>query len=172
MKLARFSATWLPGQQLIWIVLLLSTTSLSTIGCGNSQFEFAPVSGQILLDGKPVSGARVVFMPQANGDKLMVGPYSNGETDDEGRFQLESVEPRPNQGAVVGPHRVVISTRKTHLDPNDRDIEIVDSPETIPRPYTNYRKTPLSFDVPSDGSDEANFELDGKLGKLLNKRRQ
>lgn len=166
--LARFS---LPEHRLTWIVLLFSTTSLTMTGCGDSQFEFAPVSGQVLLDGKPVNGARVVFMPQASGDKLVVGPYSNGETDDEGRFQLESVEPRPNAGAVVGPHRVVVSTRKTHLDPEDRDIEIVDSPETIPWPYTNYKKTPLTFEVTPDGSETANFELSGELGQPRNRRR-
>ena len=151
--------------------LLFTVTAVLSIGCGDSRFKYAPVSGQVLLDGKPVSGARVVFMPRATGESHEAGPYSNGETDDEGRFQLESVEAKSRDGAVVGPHRVIISTRKSHLDPDDRDVEIIDSPEIIPWPYTNYKKTPLSFEVPAEGSEVANFELDGQLGKRQDRRR-
>lgn len=143
----------------------------STLGCGDSQFEYAPVSGKVTLDGEPVSGARVVFMPQASGDSREAGPYSNGETDEQGNFELSSVATDPHDGAVVGNHRIVISTRKTHLDPDNRDIEIIDVPESIPRPYTNYQKTPLTFQVSTDGPNEAKFELDGELGKPQKKRR-
>ncbi|MEQ8209896.1 MAG: carboxypeptidase-like regulatory domain-containing protein [Lacipirellulaceae bacterium] len=141
------------------------------LGCSDSKFEYAPVTGSVKLDGQPVSGARVVFMPQASGDSREAGPYSNGETDEQGNFQLSSVATDPREGAVVGNHRIVISTRKTHLDPENRDIEIVDSPETIPRPYTNYQKTPLTFEVSTDGKNEANFDLDGELGKRPKNRR-
>lgn len=143
----------------------------TTLGCSESKFEYAPVSGSVKLDGQPVSGARVVFMPQASGESREAGPYSNGETDDQGNFELSSVDTDPRDGAVVGNHRIVISTRKTHLDPDNRDIEIIDVPESIPRSYTNYQKTPLTFQVSTDGKNEANFDLNGELGKPQKKRR-
>ncbi len=133
---------------------------LYAAGCGDARFDYAPVSGQVLLDGEPVEKARVVFMPRATGDSLEAGPYSNGETDSEGRFELRSVEARPHDGAVVGTHRVVVSTRRSRLDPEDPDIEIVTEPERIPRQYTNYRSTPLTIEVPEEGTETANFSLE------------
>ncbi len=132
---------------------------LFTVGCGRSKFEYAPVAGQILLDGNPVANARVVFMPTAAGADGEAGPYSNGETDQEGRYRLTSVSEHPMEGAVVGAHRVIVSTRKSHLDPNNRDIEIIDAREIIPQPYCDYRKTPLVFEVPAKGSASADFAL-------------
>lgn len=154
-----------------WALFALAA-AIPLTGCGDSKFSFAPVSGQVLLDGQPVSDARVVFMPRATGENYEAGPYSNGETDENGRYQLRSVETDSRDGAVVGAHRVIISTRRTHLDPDEPDIEIIDSPESIPWPYTNYKKTPLSFEVPEDGSTQADFNLDGQLGQPSRNSRQ
>jgi hypothetical protein len=135
---------------------------LAVAGCGDSKFSYAPVAGQVLLDGKPVPNARVVFMPRTTREDGEAGPYSNGTTDDEGRFTLATVESDSKSGAVVGPHRVIVSTRQAHVEPNDPDIEIIDSPETIPRPYNHYRLTPLTFEVPPKGTTSADFKLDSK----------
>lgn len=137
--------------------LLLAAVSLA--GCGGSKFDFASVSGQILLDGKPVENARVVFMPTASGKDGEAGPYSNGETDEQGRYKLESATEKSTKGAVVGFHRIIVSTRRSHLDPTNPDIEIVDVEESIPFPYYDYRRTPLEFEVTPEGSDSANFSL-------------
>ncbi len=101
-------------------------------------------------------------MPNTTSSDGEAGPYSNGETDDEGRYRLKSVEERPREGAVIGSHRIIVSTRKSHLDPEDRDIEIVDAEEIIPAPYYDYRNTPLTFSVPPGGSDSADFALKSK----------
>lgn len=129
-------------------------------GCGDSKFQYAPVSGQVLLDGNPVPNARITFMPSASGQHGEAGPYSNGETDEEGRFQLESVDDDPTSGAVVGSHRVIVSTKRSHLDPSNPDIEIIDKQEVIPFPFNDYRKTPLVFDLTPEGSETADFAIE------------
>lgn len=142
-------------------VTLLAVIGLSMpLGCGGSKFEFADVSGRVMLDGSPVPEAKVVFMPTARNEGGESGPYSQGRTDAEGRFELATVEDSPRSGAVVGPHRVVVSTKRARLDPVNRDVEIVESPETIPWQYTYYKRTPLSYDVPSGGSDAAELLLE------------
>lgn len=137
---------------------LLATLAMT--GCGGSKFDFAPVSGKILLEGEPVNNARVVFMPRASGTDAEAGPYSNGETDEQGRYELRSATENSTRGAVVGSHRVIVSTRRSHLDPDNPDIEIIDAEERIPQPYNDYRKTPLEFDVPPEGSESADFSLE------------
>lgn len=133
-----------------------------TTGCGDSKFTFAPIEGRVTLDGQPVTNARVVFMPQSRTDDGEAGPYSGGETDADGHYSLASTDETPRAGAVVGPHRVVISTKRSHRHPTELDTEVIDSPETIPAVYTNYRLTPLTFDVPAGGSTSADFSLDSQ----------
>ena len=129
-------------------------------GCSNSKFEFADVGGRVLLDGEPVNDARIVFMPVAQNEDGEAGPYSQGITDADGNYELRSVEESPRSGAVVGPHRIVVSTKKARLDPNQLDVEIIESPETIPWKYTYYKRTPLTFDVTREGTDSADFALE------------
>lgn len=141
--------------------LLAVAASLALcIGCNSSKFEFADVTGRILLDGEPVQEARVVFMPTEVTDDGEAGPYSQGRTDADGRFTLQSIEERPRNGAVVGQHKIIVSTKKARLDPNQLDVEIIESPETIPRQYTYYKRTPLRFNVPSGGTVSAELLLD------------
>ena len=130
------------------------------VGCNYSKFEFAKVEGRVLLDGQPVQEAKVVFMPISRSPDGESGPYSQGQTDADGRFKLSSVEERSRTGAVVGSHRIVVSTKKARLDPNQLDVEIIDSPETIPWKYTYYKRTPLTYDVPSGGTNSAELLLD------------
>ena len=141
--------------------LLLALLTITT-GCGDSKFKFATVEGRVLLDGQPVAKARVVFMPQASGAEGEAGPYSGGKTDADGRYTLSSTEETPRAGAVVGAHRIIISTKRAHLHPTELDTEVIDSPETIPAEYTTYRLTPLTFDVPASGSTSADFSLESQ----------
>jgi hypothetical protein len=69
-------------------------------GCGSS--EFAPVSGTVTSDGKPVGKLRVVFSPIPIDDDPAVAPFSIGITDADGKFTLETRYGDP--GAFVGKH--------------------------------------------------------------------
>lgn len=131
-----------------------------TMGCNNSKFEFAEVTGRILLNGEPVPEAKVVFMPTTTSEDGESGPYSQGVTDAEGRYELNTMDDDSRSGAVVGSHRVIVSTKQAHMDPDVMDLEIIDSPESIPWKYTHYKKTPLKFEVPSIGAEDADFALE------------
>jgi hypothetical protein len=109
------------------------------------------VSGQITLDGKPVPQAQISFQPQGP------GPGSYGRTDDDGRFTLKNVlDDRP--GAVPGPQAVRITTGKQQQP--DSDSTAVTG-ELAPAKFLDGSVT---FDVPAQGTDAANFDL-GNTGK-------
>ena len=136
------------------------TLLLALAGCGGSDFPLAPVSGRVTLDGAPLSGAKVLLLPQASGKDGLAGPTSNGLTDENGRFTVKTVSRSPEPGAVVGTHRVTISTLKTEPDPSDPlGKDVVQSPERVPPPYNTPRQTPLRLEVPPEGTDQANFDL-------------
>ncbi|QEL13667.1 DUF4198 domain-containing protein [Limnoglobus roseus] len=115
-------------------------------GCGGSA---ANVSGVVTLDGKPLEGAAVTFAPQ--GDKDSVGS-SYGKTDAQGRYTLKTVV-GDKPGAAVGKHKVSISLTQS-ADPKNPESA---AREVVPAKYNV--KTELSCDVPSGGTDKADFDL-------------
>lgn len=134
-----------------WAAWLVAAPLLLA-GCSGNPYEIAPVSGRITLDGDPVAKAIVSFEPVGEGDKLRLGPGSFGVTDAEGRYTLETVDRR--SGAVVGEHRVTISTFRAA--PDRSKMEVVRK-EEIPARYND--ESELTFVVPPEGSENADFEL-------------
>lgn len=122
-------------------------------GCSSSSdgFTYQPVSGRVTIDGEPLANATVVFVPMGEG--LNTGRPSAAETDEAGAFKLKAMN--GTDGAVVGEHLVSISTEKIN---QNTDKVIVK--EMVPRRYN--RKSELRFQVPDDGTTDANFDLESK----------
>lgn len=122
---------------LVLLVLLIS-------GCGGGEFDTAPVTGVITVNGQPVENASVTFTPQVEGQEV---PISTGMTDAEGRYEL-TLTATQQPGAVVGKHTVTVFL----VEESESDIT-VGTPRMLP-PHD------LTFDV-EDGDNTANFELSG-----------
>jgi hypothetical protein len=118
-------------------------------GCGGGT---TTVSGVVTLDGNPVEGATVLFTPES-GDGGGVGG-SSGKTDAQGRYTLRTVAD-DRAGAARGKHKVTISLSKS--DPKSPEGAVTD---LIPAKYNT--KSELTFDVPSGGTDKADFVLTTK----------
>lgn len=133
--------------------VLLASLSFFIFGCQQEEFPVVVVSGLVTLDGEPVPNALVGFEPVAKPGSGKMGPGSFARTNDQGIFELVSIDKR--KGAVVGKHRVRISTFEAETGPNGETIVLFK--ETLPARYHN--RSALSFDVPPEGTDQANFEL-------------
>jgi hypothetical protein len=140
------------------VVLLLC------IGCGPGEGR-VPVSGVVTLDGQPLSGVHVMF------DQPELDPKKNtgytGVTDEQGRFELQAAVGE-GSGAPPGKYRVSLTTAVA--DPTAPVVTRRTSsgfysdeppvpPERIPPAY---RGGKLTFDVPADGTEKANFDLKSK----------
>jgi hypothetical protein len=79
--------------------LLILAAALA--GCGTGKT--VKVEGIVLLDGQPVSGASVRFIP-LDAEK---GLSANGLTGTDGRFRLTTR--KPNDGAMPGEYRIEVS---------------------------------------------------------------
>jgi hypothetical protein len=86
-----------------WIVLAL-VCALSGAGCGGSKFKTTyPARGQVLCDGKPVTGIKVVLISQEDNDPLV---RPSGTVDADGRFELSTYA--SGDGAPAGSYTVTI----------------------------------------------------------------
>lgn len=157
--------------------------TLIVAGCGRSDRPaLAPASGIVKLDGIPVEGATVSFLPVEGGRP------GSGLTDVEGRYTIKTFEDAP--GGIVGEHKVAVmkvsgdgafvqdgedsapvsgdvsgeddgsdglsQVGAPSLDGKSKEPEIV---YDVPKKYINPEKSGLTVTVPAEGSDALNFEL-------------
>ena len=137
------------------IAIALFLCILPALGCESKPYGLAPVSGIVTLDGQPVSGVRVTFQPSER-DAENPGPGSSAFSDASGRYDLKTV--RGDPGAVPGQHAVRILNPAPEKAGSD-DSAGPPPKEIIPRYYED---AGLTFDVPPEGTDAANFELTSK----------
>ena len=112
----------------VFAALLFSTFLM---GCGSGDIPpLAPVKGQVLLKGKPLPNAKVVFRPEKGG-----GRPSGGKTDEDGCFELFYAEEIP--GAIIGPHKVLITTFVGKDDESEEVEAQIGRPELVPPIYNS-----------------------------------
>lgn len=131
------------------LIFGLSIAVVAVVGCGPSRptVKTAPVSGTVIVDGKPVEGAQVNF--------LATDYAGVAKTDASGKYQLE---------AQPGENSIYIVKYNTD-DPNFDETMMAGSDagggpkQLLPPKYSDSSQTELRFTVPDEGSTEANFDL-------------
>lgn len=98
-------------------VLLLAPLAL-VAGCGDDRFQKTyTVTGQVLVDGQPVSKVAVRFIPKDK-SKFKMGETPQATTDDEGRFTLSTYN--SGDGAPAGEYFVAVAEPdQVQTDEND-----------------------------------------------------
>ena len=153
------------------VVVLAAAAALAVLpaaGCNKSR-TIVPVSGTVKFNGKPYKNAVVSFQPLGDNDNPNPGRGSSGITDENGRYTLIYDGEKP--GALTGKHRVRIATQLTALksenwtgpgeDPGPVDPRQV--PDPIPMNWNERSK--VDFEVPSGGTDAADFDILSAPGK-------
>jgi hypothetical protein len=126
-------------------------------GCGGRGTT--PVRGLVTLEGAPVAGATVLFMPDG-GDG---GRPASGFTSSDGTFRLMTY--RENDGALPGKYRVLVQRTEPAKDQREAEhsamerarakYEGVSSQKArkpaLPAVYAKFDTTPLRCTVPVSG---------------------
>lgn len=81
------------------LCVLLPALLLSTGGCSDGRPTRVPVSGRVMIDGKPLTYGLIRFFPEE-------GRASSGNIDSNGNFTLYCFE--KDDGAIPGRHKVVV----------------------------------------------------------------
>lgn len=134
------------SHSVLWLCLVIIT------GCGGDGFNLAPVSGTVSLNDQPLADTLVTFAPTST-----VGPPSWGRTDANGTYSLQTRD--GERGAVIGEHRVTITTAEAPEASNERDdVYGSSTPEKVPARYNT--DSELTFTVSEDSAEgSADFKL-------------
>lgn len=128
--------------------------ALALVGCGGGP---VPVEGKVTMNGKPLAGATVVFIPVSG------GPEAGAQTDTDGDFHLTGTKA---EGIAPGEYRVTVSKKDwppgvTPPDPTKMTFASVQQKQqVVPLKYTVQDKTPLRVTVPKEGKKDVHLALE------------
>lgn len=118
---------------------------LALAGCSGSS-DLVPVSGKVTLNGSPLPAVRVVFyQPGAGPDRSF-----HAVTDAQGQYSLTTMQ-KDDKGVAPGQYTVTLTTAFA-----DNEMQPIPK-EQVPREFREQQ-----FEVPPEGTTEANFELKGR----------
>lgn len=120
--------------------LLLSLALCTLTGCNDGP-QIVPVSGQVTIDGKPLTYGTVMFVNTGSRP-------ASGRLDSEGRFQLSCFE--EGDGAIVGRHRVSVMAIESMGEHANK--------WHAPQNYANERTSNIEFDI-TQPVDDLKIEL-------------
>lgn len=130
-----------------WIACALA--ACFSFGCsGGEGPRLGAVTGKITINGEPVPGVNVTFIPVGKGSPSYSG------TDENGAYRLMFNQHR--SGAQLGKHNVLIENREPETDDSGNRV-VTGLVITVPQKYS--QPGTLSTEV-RPGTNEVNFALD------------
>jgi hypothetical protein len=132
------------------------------LGCSGKSLVFTETAeGTLTLDGAPVPGAHVEFIPDVpQGTRA---PGSSAVSDEKGFFKLTRND-NHKPGALVGPHHVVVFPGRAALSKDDTSGPASGTVQ-LPPVYSNATKTPLLVEVTQERkSYELRLNKNGTAG--------
>lgn len=128
----------------------------AVVGCGgDGKLSVYPVSGTVLLNGKPLEGASVCFYPKDEAVVAAKTPLPQGTTDASGKFQLKTYE--ENDGAPAGEYGVSIVRMEVVTDSDDPE-QIVER-DRLKGKYADVDQAGLTATVQEDATEVPAFDL-------------
>lgn len=147
-SLTSFSLTNSKNQFAIYIITCFC---LFTAGCSEGLPSRVPVSGTVLIDGKPLTSGRIQFVSGS-------GRAAYGTIDKEGHFSLSTYE--PNDGCVLGNFRISIAAFEK-INQRTRRWD-------TPKKYIDVNRSELTKEIKGPVDDlEIKLSWGGKRGPIF-----
>jgi len=122
------------------------TIAVADAGCSGYQQETAPVRGKVTLNGKPLPGGSVMFVPQH-------GRGAVGQIDGNGSFVLGTY--RETDGAIVGRHKVAVFPVRGGFESDERPANYV----PIPQRYQSSASSDVDIEIRANEDNVVEIKL-------------
>jgi hypothetical protein len=131
---------------------------LAVAACTSTESGLTPVSGKVLLNGKPAEGAVVAFHPENGSDVNTMTP--SGVTDSDGTFTLSTGQAK---GAKPGKYVVTVICPDPNKKPTAaqkmQGMTDSDAPDLLGGRYASRAKSTLRAEVKFGESTVGPFEV-------------
>ena len=138
------------------------------LGCGSSAGKaekLVPVTGTVMLDGKPTQGIRLIFQPIK--ETKAVGGCS-AETDEQGKYEVTHWSKK--KGLPPGKYEILFTRRikadGTVLGPSESPT-VVQSMDSISKMYSDPSKAGVHnrIEIPETGIPDLDFKISSQTVK-------
>jgi hypothetical protein len=142
-----------------FVLPLLAVLCLFAAGCGPKELPRGPVAGRVTLDGKPVSGATVVFECKA------LGVAQAASTDPDGRYEFVAYNAA---GLPAGSYKVGVTSGRFMqageeiplVDAKTKPGQAAPPPKTaVPAKYAKPDDSGLTAEVAANANSPFDFAL-------------
>lgn len=157
----------------IFLPVICLIAMIAVAGCGPSAPATVPVSGTVLMDGKPLDGASVTFIAATG------GTVAYGTTDSSGKFTLmTTIGETATPGAVPGSHKVGVAkstndggteTAEAFSDPKKMAVKMggamtsnVKQTFIVAKRFNSPETSGIKVDVPAEGSQSLEIKVSAK----------
>jgi hypothetical protein len=136
----------------MFAICLAAVLAAVSTGCGDGRPERVPVTGRVLIDGKPLQYGQIRFHAENHRPA-----FSNLSSD--GRFELSTYE--PGDGSVLGRHAVTVNAAEV-LSPTAKRWH-------APKKYNNATTSEIVVEV-VESSEPVEIKLTWDGGKPFTER--
>jgi hypothetical protein len=137
---------------------LLVLCFFAVSGCGPQDLKQKtyPVKGTVLVDGKPLANAMIVFHPE-DMKNFKMDERPQGKTDAQGRFELFTYV--MGDGAPAASYKVAIKVVQTSDDGGSDQFKREKGAMDAPQNYWTKEKSPISVTVKPEPNELEPFNL-------------
>lgn len=120
------------------------------VGCGSNDRPLAPVSGQVLYNGEPLTFGSVTFQPAG-------GQPARADIGPDGKFELQT--PGEGAGGVVGRNRIRVTSFEGQAPTAAATGDAPLGKSLIPERYTSYTTSGLEVEIQQSNNEPIIIEL-------------
>jgi hypothetical protein len=144
-----------------FILLPAVAISVALAGCGDGRIATYPVTGTVLVDGRPAEGAVVICVPTSTSEPEADRLRPFGVADAQGRFTLKTFE--PGDGAPAGEYKVLIEwPAPVSADAARGGGRAAVGPDRLRGKYFKLDQSNLAMSVKEESNDLPPFELQSR----------
>jgi hypothetical protein len=127
---------------------------VSLVGCGDGKLALYPVTGSVLVDGKPAAGAMVIFCPvegKSSPELQRERPFGN--TGPDGKFALTTF--KKDDGVPLGEYKILVQWNTPGAAYDAR----AGTRDQLRGRYMNLESTPLAATITEETLELPPFDL-------------